>query len=133
MSGSQKKLAKIDQAQSGFTLIEMIVTVGIIAVLAAVIVPSVGRFAGTGEQGAGDVEQEFVETAMTALMAEQVITAVNPWTGSGKTSTNSWSDKPTGGTVFLGDYLQGSTTVYFYCFNAIGQITAQHYVMAACP
>ena len=133
MPGSQKQMANVDTAQSGFTLIEMIVTVGIIAVLAAVILPSVGRFAGIGEQGAGDVEQESVETAMTAVMAEQVITAVNPWTGPGKTSTNTWNDKPTGGTVFLGDYLQDSTTDHFYCFDSDGYITAQHYVSTACP
>ena len=52
---------KMVKTQAGFTLIEMIVTVGIIALLAAVIVPSISRFTGTGEQGAKVVELDHVE------------------------------------------------------------------------
>jgi len=36
--------------------------VGIIAVLAAVIVPNIGKFIGTGEQGAKDAEWERVSS-----------------------------------------------------------------------
>ena len=50
MAGSLNKLAsRIPGGQKGFTLIEMIVVVGIIAVLAAVIVPNIGKFIGSGE------------------------------------------------------------------------------------
>ncbi len=50
MPGSLKKLlSRIHGGQKGFTLIEMIVVVGIIAVLAAVIVPNIGKFIGSGE------------------------------------------------------------------------------------
>ena len=74
MAGSLKKLAsRIPGGQKGFTLIEMIVVVGIIAVLAAVIVPNIGRFIGTGEDGAKSAEWESVQTAMNAMMAEAAV------------------------------------------------------------
>ena len=58
-----QRAGKLFKSQAGFTLIEMIVTVGIIALLAAVIIPNVGRFVGTGIQGAKDVELDHVEDA----------------------------------------------------------------------
>ena len=61
MAGSLNKLAsRIPGGQKGFTLIEMIVVVGIIAVLAAVIVPNIGKFIGSGETGAKNAELESV-------------------------------------------------------------------------
>ena len=54
---------------AGFALIEMIVTVGIIALLAGVIVPNIGRFADTGVKGAKVVELDHVEDAFELMMA----------------------------------------------------------------
>ena len=135
MAGSLKKLAsRITGGQKGFTLIEMIVVVGIIAVLAAVIVPNIGKFIGSGEQGAKDAEMESVETAMNAMMADQAVTLLdNPNTGAGTVGENLWSTYPvadTGGTVPLYNpaeptlqYLQHQFTVYFYCWDAQGKLT----------
>ena len=71
-------IGKLFKSQAGFTLIEMIVTVGIIALLAAVIIPNVGRFVGAGIQGAKDVELDFVEDAFELMMAETQSTSVTP-------------------------------------------------------
>lgn len=132
---------RINLGQKGFTLIEMIVVVGIIAVLAAVIVPNIGKFIGTGEQGAKNAEQESVETAMSAMMADKAVTTLTALSGS---SINDWSGKPVEasgdpGAVSLYNsstpsesYLQLNPTVYFYCFNANGLITAQHEVATTC-
>ena len=121
----QKLVSRIAKGQGGFTLIEMIVVVGIIAVLAAVIVPSIGKFIGSGELGAKEAEWESVQTAMNAMMAEQAITGVTPST-SGAAKTNGWSALPAGaGAAALAGYLQSATTVYYYCYDATGQILSQ--------
>ena len=143
MAGSLKKLAsRITGGQKGFTLIEMIVVVGIIAVLAAVIVPNIGKFIGSGEQGAKDAEFESVQTAMNAMMADSSVVLVVDHSGGTATSVQDWSTEPVedstdigtqplfGGTE--GDYLQNQETVYFYCWNSSGQLTAQHEVATAC-
>ena len=126
MRGSLKKLmTRVAKGQGGFTLIEMIVVVGIIAVLAAVIVPNIGKFIGSGEQGAKDAEWESVQTGMSAMMAEKAITAVTV-SASGGARTNDWSGLPTGtNAATLDNYLQSASTVYFYCWDVGGQVLSQ--------
>ena len=134
MKSSFKKLvSRIAKGQGGFTLIEMIVVVGIIAVLAAVIVPNIGKFIGSGEAGAMDAEEESVQTAMNAMMAEQSITTVTALVGP-TNSNNDWSALPAGtGALSLDAYLQSASTVYFYCYGANGQVTQQDKAAVACP
>ncbi|MDA0733983.1 MAG: type II secretion system protein [Chloroflexi bacterium] len=139
MKGSLKKLlTRIAKGQGGFTLIEMIVVVGIIAVLAAVIVPNIGKFIGSGEAGAKNAEQGSVETAMSAMMAENAVTLVTATTPN---SINGWTALPVGATGVRplfnsGDvnyqYLQAASTVYFYCYDVQGKIVRQDEVATAC-
>jgi|ERR687895_1558658 type IV pilus assembly protein PilA len=138
MKGFLKKfMAKVAKGQGGFTLIEMIVVVGIIAVLAAVIVPNIGKFIGSGEQGAKDAEKESVQTAMNAMMAEKAVTKVNALV-SPATSTADWASLPDEdstdpGAVPWSSYLQSASTVYYYCYDGFGQIKRQDEAAAACP
>ncbi len=141
MAASLRHLAgRITKGQKGFTLIEMIVVVGIIAVLAAVIVPNIGRFIGTGEQGAKDTEWESVQTAMNAMMADTAVTSVVALVGN---STAVWTALPTAvstdpgaavlfGTLVADQYLQANPTIYFYCYDANGQIVQQDEVATTC-
>ena len=139
MSGSLKRLvSRLTKGQGGFTLIEMIVVVGIIAVLAAVIVPNIGKFVGSGKSGAKDAEFDSVETAMTAMMADN---AANTVAANSVTATNSWSTLPVPGDpdvkVLYGvsaglRYLASQTTVYFYCYDADGLVTSQKETAVAC-
>jgi type IV pilus assembly protein PilA len=73
------------RGEKGFTLIELLIVVAILGVLAAVVIPNVGRFIGRGEQEAADTELSNVQTAVIAMMTDnnlqQLATAVG-------TSTN---------------------------------------------
>ena len=82
--------------------------VGIIVVLAVVIVPNIGKFIDSSETGAKNAEQGSVETAMNAMMAENVVTTVT--SVSGGTSTATWTGLPASGAAVRELYDSGSAT-----------------------
>ena len=69
----------LHRGERGFTLIELLIVVAILGILAAVVIPNVGRFLGRGEAEARRAEFHDVSTAMTALMTENNLSAIpNP-------------------------------------------------------
>ena len=111
--------------EGGFTLVELLVVIGIIVVLAAITIPLVIKFTSSGKEGALAAERESVQTAMNAMMAEQDIATVNDNTSGG--GHNTWTAEPTGGgSVPLSGYLQKDTTTYYYCWEANGVVYAQN-------
>jgi len=56
--------------EKGFTLVELLVVIAIIGVIAAVVVPNVGKFMGRGAVEAANTEAHNVSTAVMAAMAD---------------------------------------------------------------
>ena len=67
------------RGERGFTLIELLIVVAILGVLAAVVIPNVGRFIGRGESEAADTEFANIQTAVIALMVDNQLSSLpNP-------------------------------------------------------
>ncbi len=67
------------RGEKGFTLIELLIVVAILGVLAAVVIPNVGRFIGAGEEEAAATEFSNVQTAVIALMTDNELASLpNP-------------------------------------------------------
>jgi len=73
------------RGERGFTLIELLIVVAILGVLAAVVIPNVGRFIGRGEEEAKDTELANIQAAVSAMMIDNNLATIhNPV----QTSTN---------------------------------------------
>ncbi|HUU64635.1 MAG TPA: prepilin-type N-terminal cleavage/methylation domain-containing protein, partial [Dehalococcoidales bacterium] len=59
-----------ERGEKGFTLIELLIVVAILGVLAAVVIPNVGRFIGRGESEAADTEFSNIQTAVVSMMVD---------------------------------------------------------------
>ena len=124
----KKAMGKTNNRESGFTLIEVLVVIGIIVALAAITVPLVTKFAGKGDEGALKAETETVQSAMNAMMADKGIVAV---TANDKDTTsngqNTWTALPAGtGAATLDGYLKKNGTKFFYCWDTKGNVYAQN-------
>ena len=80
---------KIPQkGEKGFTLIELLIVVAILGVLAAVVIPNVGRFIGRGESEASDTEFANIQSAVVALMTDNGVSSLPYPVGQGSATSN---------------------------------------------
>ncbi|MBC8279159.1 MAG: type II secretion system protein [Chloroflexi bacterium] len=121
--------------QSGFTLVELLVVVGIIVALAAVIVPQLVQFSDKGDQGAAVAEWDSIQRSIEAMMSDQKLTTLTPG-NSAAFITDSFDFDPGSGVQNLTNYMRDVTTGYCYTWNASGSLLTQVEatgIPAACP
>ncbi len=59
-----------NRGEKGFTLIELLIVVAILGVLAAIVIPNVGRFIGRGKTEAGATELKSIQSATLSMMTD---------------------------------------------------------------
>ena len=119
-----------ERGEKGFTLIELLIVVAILGVLAAVVIPNVGRFIGRGKTEAASTELSNVQSAVVSMMVDQNLTSL---TGNITiSSTNDMTKFPSanagGASLFAyGDnaavnYVATNATSKFYTVDANGTV-----------
>ncbi len=119
------------RGEKGFTLIELLIVVAILGVLAAVVIPNVGRFIGRGEEEAKETEFANVQSAVTAMMVDNEMPTLPGNRASGNLTNNMAAfpippyklyQMDVGGGVIV-NYVATNQTAYWYGIDTLGTIT----------
>ncbi|MFC2021900.1 type II secretion system protein [Chloroflexota bacterium] len=115
--------------EKGFTLIELLIVVAILGVLAAVVIPNVGRFIGRGETEARETELANIQSAVVSMMVDNGIDALpNPIS----TGTNDMNEFPSpNSTESTLDYVLFSYTGNTSINYVVTQLTTANYTVNA--
>ena len=103
--------------EEGFTLVELLIVLAILAVLVAVVLPNFTGLLGGARTTAGDAERVIVQTAVDAKMASLGLDT----TTQISTATN---DMDTAGFALYPNYMRSSETSGCYTCDTTGLVTA---------
>ena len=106
----------IRKAEKGFTLVELLVVVAIMAILIAVAVGNFGGLIGTGTTESKAFEKEAVQTAVDSYMAVNKYTNI---TARGSAAVVAAAD----GDADFKTYLRSLPTTYTYSWTTAGVVT----------
>ena len=106
------------RGEKGFTLIELLIVVAILGVLAAVVIPNVGRFIGRGETEAAQTEFANVQAATVAMMTDNEVSVLRNARDGAANATRNMSIFPDDSAV--GDKYPDANGVNFSAGDGIG-------------
>ena len=112
-------VTKLGRSEKGFTLVEMLVVIGIIVALAAVIVPTVIKFSGSGETGAKAAELDSFQAAVDIMLADKKLTTVAAG-ATAATVTSSTDFDASAATLNITEYLRDLPTEFCYTWTTGG-------------
>ena len=116
------------RGEKGFTLIELLIVVAILGVLAAVVIPNVGRFIGRGEQEAWETERANIQTAVVAMMVDNALSTLPNPVG---TPTDNMSIFPDSASVAAStDKLNDPDGATYVAADQDGYLLFQHDIIA---
>jgi type IV pilus assembly protein PilA len=109
------------RGEKGFTLIELLIVVAILGVLAAIVIPNVGRFIGRGKSEAKDTEFSNIQAAVQAMMTDNEISLLPTPVGSSTNNMGAFPD--TTASTSKGKDIYGST---YLAGDKAGFVLFQH-------
>jgi prepilin-type N-terminal cleavage/methylation domain-containing protein len=113
-----RRLRDARRDEAGFTLVELLIVLAILAVLIAIVLPNFTGLIGGSETTAGETELRIVQTAVDAKMAAEGLATVTAIT----TATDDMTSAA-GGFDLYPTYMRGQTTNGTYTMDATGQVT----------
>ena len=104
--------------EEGFTLVELLIVLAILAVLVAVVLPNFTGLLGGSQTTAADAEKVIIQTAVDAKMAAESLattTAITTATTDMTTAAGGFGLYPT--------YMRGTVTKGTYTCDTTGKVT----------